>query len=243
MGQNGTERDREVRERHVCCVKDAMPPITISHEVLKEEQERTLNSPRRKYGLLAKILFITMDLIYGRKKTLAKFKVLEVIARVPYQSWEHVAYIAMTHTYSEPGFARRIFEFVKESREQQDNEQWHLLILEELIHKRAVKQNWLLHRVAPQIIAFTYYHISWLLYVINPALSYWMNADFEDHAEHEYMEYVAANPDLEDIPFESDFTEDYGDYETLADLFRSIGLDERHHKESSLERMTKARFS
>ena len=46
------------------------------------------------YGLLAKALFWGMDIIYGRKRTLSKFKVLEVIARVPYQSWEQVAYIA-----------------------------------------------------------------------------------------------------------------------------------------------------
>jgi hypothetical protein len=45
------------------------------------------------------MLFVGMDLFYGRKRTLSKFKVLEVIARVPYQSWEHVSYIAMTHKY------------------------------------------------------------------------------------------------------------------------------------------------
>lgn len=211
--------------------------------VLKEEQEKTLKTPRRRYNILSKLLFVSMDMFYGRAKTLPKFKVLEVIARVPYQSWEHVAYIAMTHTYSTPNFARRIFDFVKESREQQDNEQWHLLILEELIHKRNIPEKILLHRILPQVIAFTYYHISWVLYVINPALSYRMNADFEDHAEHEYMEYVTDHPELEGIPFSSDFAEDYGAYENLADVFRRIGLDERHHKESSLERIGRARFS
>jgi ubiquinol oxidase len=73
-----------------------------------------------------------MDLLYGRKRTLSKFKVLEVIARVPYQAWENIAYVAITHTHGSPGFARRIFDWVHESRVQQDNEQWHLLILEEL---------------------------------------------------------------------------------------------------------------
>lgn len=102
---------------------------SASETDLKAEQEKTLSTRRRDYGLLALLLFWTMNLFYGRKQTLSKFKVLEVIARVPYQAWEHVAYIAMTHTYNEPNFARRIFEFVKESRCQQDNEQWHLLIL------------------------------------------------------------------------------------------------------------------
>ena len=129
-----------------------------------------------------------MDLFYGRKHSLLKFKVLEVIARVPYQAWEHVAYIAMTHTYKRPGFARRIFEFVKEARDQQDNEQWHLLILEEMTEKKALKEGFFLHRIMPQIMAFFYYHVSWLLYVMKPAWSYALNADLEDHAEHEYME-------------------------------------------------------
>ena len=73
------------------------------------------------YGLLARLLFTAMDLLYGRKRTLSKFKVLEVIARVPYQAWEHVAYIAITHTHAFPDFARRVFERVKESRIHQDN--------------------------------------------------------------------------------------------------------------------------
>lgn len=210
---------------------------------LKNEQKETLSSKRRPYGVLAKMLFLTMDLFYGRRATLSKFKVLEVIARVPYQSWEHVAYIAMTHTYTKPGFARRVFDFIKESRVQQDNEQWHLLILEELVQKRGIRENFFLYRVVPQIIAFFYYHVSWLLYVMKPEWSYGLNADFEDHAEHEYMEFVRDNPELDREPFVSDFEADYGRFECLSDLFRQVALDERLHKEESLKRMEKARFS
>jgi ubiquinol oxidase len=184
-----------------------------------------------------------MDLVYGRARTLKKFTVLEVIARVPYQAWEHVAYIAMTHTYSTPGFARRVFDFIKESRVQQDNEQWHLLILEEWLQKDGVRQGFLLYRVAPQIVAFFYYHVSWLMYVIDPKLSYALNADFEDHAEHEYMEFVREHPELESRPFDSEFKADYGNLATLADVLRQIGLDERHHKLESLARIDAPRFS
>lgn len=220
-----------------------MLPSATPHNTLKSEQNKTLKSRRRRYGALSRLLFFTMDLLYGRAATLSKFKVLEVIARVPYQSWENVAYIAITHTYNTPDFARRIFRFIKESREQQDNEQWHLLILQEQIQKDRVRENFLLYVVIPQIIAFAYYHISWVLYVIKPSWSYLMNADFEDHAEHEYMEFVDKNPEFEKEPFKSHFRKDYGAYESLADVFRRIGLDERHHKEMSLERVNKARFS
>jgi len=210
---------------------------------LKAEQEKTLGTPRLRYGLLARLLFFTMDAFYGRKRTLSKFKVLEVVARVPYQSWEHVAYIAMTHTHGEPHLARRIFEFISESRHQQDNEQWHLLILVEMISRRRQKEGLILYRVIPQLIAFFYYHVTWVLYVIRPGLSYELNAHFEDHAEHEYMEYVRDNPELETTPFESDFEEDYGAFRSQADLFRQIGLDERQHKVESLGRMARPRFS
>lgn len=209
---------------------------------LAAEQARTLASPRRRYGLLARALFVGMDLVYGRKRGFSKFKVLELIARVPYQAWEQVAYVAMTHMAARPGFARRIFEFVKESRAQQDNEQWHLLILEELVQKKALRQSFWLHRLLPQAIAMFYYHASWVLYAIKPAYSYALNADFEDHAEHEYMEFVRENPALEREPFESDFAGDYGRFASLADLLRRIGLDERMHKQESLARMAEPRF-
>ena len=189
------------------------------------------------------MLFLSMDLVYGRKRTLSKFKVLEIVARVPYQAWEHVAYVAMTHKHGEPNFARRIFEFISESRAQQDNEQWHLLILEELLHKQGAREGFLRFRVFPQLLAFFYYHISWLLYALRPDWSYKLNAQFEDHAEHEYMEYAAANPQFDETPFESTFEEDYGSYSSLGDLLRQIALDERHHKEESIARMDGARFA
>ncbi len=217
--------------------------MNFQQNYLEGEQEKTLAAPRRKYSLLANGLFLFMEVFYGRTKTISKFKVLEVIARVPYQAWEHVAYIAMTHTYSMPNFARRVFEFVKESRAQQDNEQWHLLILEEMTQKKKINESFFLYRILPQIAVFFYYHISWILYVIKPAWSYGLNADFEDHAEHEYMEFVKENPDFESEPFDSDFKKDYGDFKSVADLFRRIGFDERMHKEESLSRITNARFS
>ena len=210
---------------------------------LKHEQTITLAAPRRLYGFFAALLFLTMDLFYGKKRTLSKFKVLEVIARVPYQAWEHVAYIAMTHTYQWPNFARRIFEFIKEARDQQDNEQWHLLILEELTQKKGARENFFLYRLVPQFIAFFYYHVSWFLYVLKPAWSYGLNADFEDHAEHEYMEFVKENASFESEAFESSFKADYGNFSNLADLLRRIGLDERLHKEESLHRIDHPRFS
>lgn len=214
----------------------------LSAERLREEQAVTLAMPRRRYGVAAAALFATMDIVYGKAAHLAKFRVLEVIARVPYQAWEHVAYIAITHIYKRPDFARRIFERITETRAQQDNEQFHLLIFEELTHRIGRREGFVRYRLIPQILAFMYYHLSWLMYVVKPVWSYRLNADFEDHAEHEYMEFVAANPYLEDEPHENCFEDEYGRFESLADLIRQIGYDERVHKLESLARMTEPRF-
>ena len=201
----------------------------------------TLGSPRRRAGLSARVLFVVMDVVYGKPRTLEKFRVLELIARVPYQAWENVAYVAVTHTARQHEFARRVFDRVRVSRWEQDNEQWHLLILEELT-RDAPRGSWLKSRLLPQIIAFAYYQLSWLTYAIRPGWSYRLNADFEDHAEHEYALLVSEHPEWEDTPFTSEFVEDFGRYASLADLFRQIGYDERLHKLESEANLAAPRF-
>jgi ubiquinol oxidase len=217
-------------------------PPHLDHEALVIAQRATLNTPRRPYGVPAKVLFQLLDVLYGRKRTLSKFKVLELVARVPYQSWEQVAYIAITHVAQRTEMARRIHDRVAQARAQQDNEQWHLLILEELVARTGKKEARWLYFWTPQAIAFAYYQLSWLMYVVHRAWSYQLNADFEDHAEHEYMTLVTEHPEWEKQPFTSAFEADYGSFESLADLFRQIGHDERVHKQESLAQMRQPRF-
>ena len=199
------------------------PPPHLDHDSLIVAQQETLTSPRRRYGAAARVLFLALDVVYGRRRTLGKFKVLELIARVPYQAWEQVAYIAVTHTYPDPALARRIHDRVVESRSQQDNEQWHLLILEELLARSGQREGKLRFYWLPQALAFIYYQLSWLLYVVRPAWSYRLNADFEDHAEYEYMTWVTEHPEWESMAFESSFATDYGQFASLADAIRQIG--------------------
>ncbi len=215
----------------------------LDHDELLASQQETLATPRRRYGIGARILFLLLDSVYGRARTLSKFKVLELVARVPYQAWEQVAYIAITHTYERTGLARRVFDRVAESRAQQDNEQWHLLIIEELIEQDRIRESFLKFSLLPQAIAFAYYQISWVLYVVRPQWSYRLNADFEDHAEHEYAHLVEEHPEWEHRKFESAFAADYARIDTVADAFRQIGFDERAHKQASLAAMIEPRFS
>jgi len=218
-------------------------PPKLTHDELRQAQARTLESPRRRYGIAARALFVMLDVLYGKRRKLGKFKILELVARVPYQAWEQVAFVAITHVHEKTGMTRRIQERVAQARAQQDNELWHLLIIEELLADSGQPQPRIRFYWLPQIIAFFYYHLSWLLFVIRPAWSYRLNADFEDHAEHEYMTLVSEHPEWETTPFTSEFADDYGHFDSLADLFRQIGHDERVHKQESEAQMREPRFS
>jgi ubiquinol oxidase len=219
------------------------PMERLDHDRLVAEQRRSAESPRRRYSLSARALFAIMDSLYGKERTLEKFRVLELVARVPYQAWENVAYVAVTHTARQPNFARRVFNRVRSARWEQDNEQWHLLIMEELSAARDERSGFVRGRVVPQILAFAYYQLSWFMYAVRPAWSYRLNADFEDHAEHEYAALVDEHPEWETMAYEGQFTADFGDFDSLADLFRQIGYDERLHKEESEVNMVDPRFS
>ena len=220
----------------------AGPPKLTSAQ-LRQAQAQTLHAPRLRYTLLARALFWATNLLYGRDGSLVKFVMLEYIARVPYQAWERIGYLALARYHRRSALARRVFERIVQTRAEQDNEQWHLLILQDLVQRQGLKQSLLRHRAAPWLIAFVYYHLSWLLLVLRPEWSYRLNADFEDHAEHEYMAYVAEHPELETQPDPGTFAAQYGQYGSLADLLRQIGHDERTHKLGSLINMRTPRLS
>jgi ubiquinol oxidase len=217
-------------------------PPHLNHEELAEAQRETLAARRRSYGVASRFLFMSLDIFYGRQRSLSKFKVLELVARVPYQAWEQAAYIAITHIHERTGMARRIYTRIKECRDQQDNEQWHLLILDELIAGAGKREDRVRYFWLAQAIACVYYQMSWLLYVIRPVWSYRLNADFEDHAEHEYALLVEEHPEWEARLFESRLAADYGDFDSLADVFRQISHDERVHKLESVAHFSDARF-
>ncbi len=97
-------------------------------------------------------------------------------------------------------------------------------------------------RLLPQAIAFLYYQVSWLLYVLRPRWSYVLNADFEHHALHTYLDFVDDHPELRETPWISEFRDDYAPWANLAELFTSIALDERSHRDESTELSRAARF-
>jgi hypothetical protein len=67
---------------------------------------------------------------------------------------------------------------------------------------------------------------SWLAYVIHPQWNYRLDADFEDHDDHEYAPSVTEHPEWEHEQFESAVVAHYRPVDTVADLFRQISYDE-----------------
>lgn len=61
-----------------------------------------------------------------------------------------------------------------------------------------------------------------------------LNAAFEDHAEHDYMTFISHHPDLDRVAFASQPGDVFSHVDTLADLPRQIGHDERIYKLESL---------
>lgn len=159
-------------------------PPKLTPAQLRAAQAQTLDVPRRRYGIGARALFKATDLVYGQEPGIVKFAMLEYIARVPYQAWERIGYLALARYRRRSALVRRVFERIVTTSAEQDNEQWHLLILQDLAQRTGLRQPFVRHRLAPWLIAFLYYHVSWLLLLIRPKSSYRLNADFEDHAEH-----------------------------------------------------------
>jgi IS5 family transposase len=66
---------------------------------LKREQHASMARPRYEYSLAARCFFLAMDLVTSRKTTLAKTKLLEMLASIPYREWETRQYGRMTQGY------------------------------------------------------------------------------------------------------------------------------------------------
>jgi hypothetical protein len=209
-------------------------PPTLTPAALRVEQHVTLSEPRPRMHAVVAALNVLFGLLYGRRPSLPKFLVLEHLAQVPYRSWERVAQRRIARTHGRSSVARRIQTRVAEARSQHDNEQWHMLVLEELLARRGHRLHRLRYRMLPRLLAAPWHLATWVLHLVKPAWSFRLNAAFESHAEREYMRYVTANPAFEQEPFVGELAERWARPVTVADVLRQIGCDERFHKIASL---------
>lgn len=200
---------------------------------LKKEQQASRMRPRYPYSAMARAFFISMDVLTGRETTLAKAKLIEILAPVPYRAWEMRAREKATGDHGDQGVVRAAGAIMGWGQEAQDNERRHLLLIEQKIAEGAGGQPWYVSAPIPSLMAASYGLLTWTMARFAIRRAFLLNAEFEDHAEHTYAQLVQDHPEWEDQPAESAVVQEYGSFRSWADVFRRIGLDERDHRNNS----------
>ncbi|HZJ73414.1 MAG TPA: alternative oxidase [Perlabentimonas sp.] len=202
---------------------------------LKKEQQATLNTPRYKYSLMAKIFFAGMNIAAGKKDDLPKAKLLEILASIPYRAWEIRHYMKLTRKFRNINKVEKYQTIIDWGRVAQDNEYMHLLVIHEKMKEDGIKDKWYLKPVFAYLIVLSYVIIAKLMAFFSQKRAFLFNAQFENHAESVYANLVQDNPQWEDEKVTNELVKMYADVDTWADVFRRISLDERDHMNHSFE--------
>ncbi|MCX6363534.1 MAG: hypothetical protein NTW58_05085 [Actinobacteria bacterium] len=200
---------------------------------LKREQQAARERPRYPYSVVARVFFGSMDMLVGKETTLAKAKLVEILAPVPYHAWERRERARVKRHRGDPGLVQEAGAIVLWGREAQENERWHLLLIEKKIREDAAGEPWYLSAPIPFLMAGSYALLTWTMARVAIRRAILLNAEFEDHAEHTYAQLVHGHPEWEDQPAESALVQKYGSFRSWADVFRRVGLDERDHMNNS----------
>ncbi len=190
--------------------------------------------------ILGGILVGCGNVFYGREPSYLKFRAVEVIARVPYQSWSSAAYTLLTLFYKDEKKALKLAEVTHFARLSQDNETMHVVVISHLAAAEE-RPRFLLHTVLPMWFAFFYFWWSYVLYLLNPRYSYELNFLFEQHAFEQYSRFLEVRgEELKHKKIESGFLSWYGRHpENQYEFFRSVRNDEIIHRNSSLDEIKK----
>jgi ubiquinol oxidase len=205
-------------------------PVKID---LKKEQQASRARPRYPYSAVARVFFGSMDMLTGKQTTLAKAKLVEILATVPYRAWERREHARVTRHQGDGAGAQEAGAIMRWGKEAQDNEHWHLVLIEEKMREDAAKKAWYLSPPLPSLMVGPYGLLTWTMARLAIRRAFVLNAEFEDHAEHTYAQLVQDHPEWEDQPVESAVVQEYGSFRSWADVFRRVGLDERDHMNNS----------
>ena len=200
---------------------------------LKAEQQASLERPRCKYSPAAKFFFASMDLVTGRGINLPKTLLIELLASIPYRAWELRMYSKLTFGYRNRQAVKKTLEIMEWSRAAQDNEYWHAQAIQEKMLEDNTKRPWYLFRPIPFFVVGGYILFTRIMALFNLRRAFLFNAEFEDHAEHIYAQFVQDNPQWETQPVTQKVVLDRMAFDNWADVFRRIGLDEREHRDAS----------
>lgn len=187
--------------------------------------------------ILGQLLVSTGNVVFGKEPSYGKFKAVEVIARIPYQSWEVASYMLLTMFYSNEQRAIELSQTSRFGRSAQDNETMHVVVLSQLARKYG-EDSLIRHTFIPLAFSFFYSVASFLLYLFSPRSAFELNYLFESHAFEQYSRFLELRgEELKHKPVMMDFLEYYGRHvKSEYELFQSICADEIIHRNVSAQR-------
>ncbi|MDE1919116.1 MAG: hypothetical protein KGH56_00250 [Patescibacteria group bacterium] len=185
--------------------------------------------------LLGSLLIHSGTFVYGRKPSYAKLKAIEVIARIPYQSWEVAAYTILTALYSDERRAIELAKLNAFSRVAQDNETMHVVVISQIVERLGC-QGFFRHTFIPFLFSFFYFWMLYFLFILSPRSALDLNYLFESHACAQYQEFLDTEGDrLRKTPIASAFLSFYGrNVRNEYELFELIRNDELIHRNRSV---------
>lgn len=213
----------------------------LNQELNDPEQLKSYKEPYDAYKplllprILGTFLVTCGNIVYGKAPSYLKFRAVEVIARVPYHSWEHAAFTLLTLFYADEVRAMRLAKITKYARIAQDNETMHVIVVSQLAEAHE-HVGFIRHTLIPMLFAFFYFTSSYILYLIRPRWSLELNYLFESHAFEQYDQFITEHEnELKNKPILSDFLTWYGRNPiNQYDFFRSVRNDEIIHRNQSI---------
>lgn len=192
--------------------------------------------------VLGWLLVTAGNTFYGHKPSYLKFKAVEVIARIPYQSWESAAYTMLTAFYGNERHAIRLCKMAAFGRFAQDNETMHVVVISNIVQKMH-KDAFFRHTLIPILFSFFYFWVIYLIYMFSHKAALELNYLFESHAYQQYSEFLKQEGEnLKQKPLVSDFLDFYGrNVKNEYEFFESVRNDELIHRNRSIREIASHR--
>ena len=185
--------------------------------------------------ILAGFLVHGGTLVYGANPSYLKFRAVEVIARVPYHSWQAVGFILMTLFYKDERRALRLAQMEDFTRIAQDNETMHVVVISALA-KQEEKSRVIHDTFVPLLFAGVYFFILHF-FLVCKRWSFELNYLFEQHAFDQYQIFLQTRGEvLKKKSVDSPFLRWYGrEPRNQYEFFVSVRNDEMVHRNRSIE--------
>lgn len=192
--------------------------------------------------LVGGLLVVCGNLVYGRAPSYAKFRAVEVIARVPYHSWVSALFTLLTLHYSSEKRALRLGSLSTFAQFAAENETMHVVVISQLA--RAHEHTDIIrYTLIPVLFSFFYFWFSYVLYLIYPKWSLEINYLFEQHAYTQYSLFIETyGPTLRHCAIESDYLAWYGrTCRSEYEFFCLVRNDELIHRNRSIHEIALTR--